>query len=72
MLSLLRPTARTIDEFQAAQAKLGMTYSAVGATAASPPERYTVDHSRIKLGEGEEVFSAVRAALGRWDQFRLG
>jgi uncharacterized protein (UPF0548 family) len=72
MLSLRRPTAEKIGEFLAAQAKLGLTYSAVGATAAVLPEGYTVDHSRIKLGDGEEVFSAAKAALGRWDQFRLG
>ena len=58
--------------FLAAQAKLGFTYPAVGATASLPPAGYAVDHTRIKLGEGEEVFSGARAALGRWDQFRLG
>ena len=31
-----------------------------------------MDHTRIKLGEGEAVFRAAKAALGRWDQFRLG
>jgi uncharacterized protein (UPF0548 family) len=72
MLSLRRPTAETIEEFLAAQAKLGFTYPAVGATATVPPGGYTVDHTRIKLGEGEAVFSAARAALGRRDQFRLG
>src|SRR3954464_11061210 len=72
MLSLRRPTAKTIDEFLATQAKLGFTYPAVGATATVPPAGYTVDHTRIKLGEGEEVFSAAKAALGRWDHFRLG
>jgi uncharacterized protein (UPF0548 family) len=72
MLSLRRPTAETMGEFLAAQAKLGFTYPAVGATATVPPEGYTVDHTRIKLGEGEGAFSMARAALGRWDQFRLG
>jgi uncharacterized protein (UPF0548 family) len=72
MLSLRRPTAETIDEFLATQAKLGLTYPAVGATATVPPGGYTVDHTRIKLGEGEAVFSAASAALGRWDHFRLG
>ena len=66
-----RPTA-TIRDFLAAQAKLDFTYPAVGATAATPPPGYAVDHTRIKLGEGEAVFRAARAALGRWDQFRLG
>ena len=33
---------------------------------------YVVDHTRIKLGQGEEVFTKAKAALGRWEQFRLG
>ena len=37
-----------------------------------PPAGYVVDHTRIKLGEGEEVFTRAKAALGRWEQFRLG
>jgi uncharacterized protein (UPF0548 family) len=31
-----------------------------------------VDHTRIKLGEGQEVFTRGKAALLRWDHFRLG
>jgi uncharacterized protein (UPF0548 family) len=72
MKSLRRPSADTVREFLAAQAKLGFTYTAVGATASLPPTGYVVDHTRIKLGEGEEVFAKAKAALGRWDQFRLG
>lgn len=72
MKSLRRPTAATVREFLAAQAKLSFTYTAVGATASLPPTGYVVDHTRIKLGEGEEVFTRARAALGRWEQFRLG
>jgi uncharacterized protein (UPF0548 family) len=37
-----------------------------------PPARFEVDHTRIKLGEGEQVFTRAKAALGRWDRFRLG
>ena len=37
-----------------------------------PPPGYVVDHTRIKLGEGEKVFAAAKAALERWQQFRLG
>jgi uncharacterized protein (UPF0548 family) len=72
MPSLRRPSSAMIGEFLAAQSKLGLTYSSVGATANVPPAGYVVDHSRIKLGEGEEVFSAARSALARWEQFRLG
>jgi uncharacterized protein (UPF0548 family) len=72
MLLLRRPSIETLREFLAAQSKLDFTYSAVGATAAVPPAGYAVDHTRLKLGEGEEAFERARAALGRWDQFRLG
>jgi uncharacterized protein (UPF0548 family) len=72
MVSLRRPSGETIRAFLASQSGLGLTYEAVGATAAVPPEGYAVDHTRIKLGEGEEVFLRAKAALGRWEQFRLG
>jgi uncharacterized protein (UPF0548 family) len=72
MNPLRRPSAATVREFLAAQAKLDFTYPAVGATATVPPAGYVVDHTRIKLGEGEAAFRTAREALGRWDQFRLG
>ncbi len=72
MLFLRRPTEDAIREFLAAQARLDLTYAAVGATAAAPPAGYVVDHTRIKLGDGEKVFAAARAALETWQQFRLG
>jgi len=56
----------------AAQSRLGFSYTAVGATAGVPPAGFAVDRTRIKLGEGEEVFTRARAALGRFEQFRLG
>jgi uncharacterized protein (UPF0548 family) len=72
MLSHRRPSTDAIRKFLVEQAKLDFTYVAVGATAAVPPDGYTVDHTRIKLGTGEAVFTNARAALERWDHFRLG
>ena len=72
MMMLRRPSDATIRDFLATQAALDFTYPAVGATASVPPAGYVVDHTRIGLGEGEAAFRAARAALGRWDQFRLG
>ncbi len=51
---------------------LDFTYSSVGATAKVPPVGYVVDHTRIKLGSGEETFEAAKSALRRWEQFHLG
>jgi uncharacterized protein (UPF0548 family) len=72
MLSLRKPTAESIRPFLEAQANLPFTYSAVGATAKTPPVGYVVDRTRIKLGEGKPVFHSAIAALRRWEQFRLG
>jgi uncharacterized protein (UPF0548 family) len=72
MLSHRRPSSDVIRKFLAAQAKLDFSYVAVGATATVPPAGYTVDHTRIKLGAGERVFTNAKAALERWDHFRLG
>jgi uncharacterized protein (UPF0548 family) len=72
MVSFRRPSTVAIREFLRSQSKLDFTYTAVGATASGPPPGYVVDHTRIKLGDGEEVFAKAKAALGRWDQFRLG
>ena len=72
MLSLRKPSAESINRFLTAQARLNFTYTAIGATAAQPPSGYVVDHTRIKLGQGEPVFKAAVSALRRWEQFRLG
>lgn len=72
MLSLRKPSPGSICQFLTTQGKLELTYSAVGATATTPPAGYVVDHTRIKLGEGEATFEAARHALENWRQFDLG
>jgi uncharacterized protein (UPF0548 family) len=72
MLLFRRPTPAALDAFRAAQADIAITYPAVGSTATIPPAGYTVDRTRVRLGEGETVFRAAKAALERWEQFRLG
>lgn len=72
MLSLQKPSAESVRHFLNEQVNRDFSYSAVGATATTPPAGFVVDHTRIKLGEGEAVFQAARAALQRWEQFRLG
>jgi len=72
MLSLAKPSIESIRRFLAKQAKLDFTYLAVGATATTPPAEYTVNHTRIKLGDGEDVFRAAKTALVNWKQFDLG
>jgi uncharacterized protein (UPF0548 family) len=72
MPSLRKPSPELIRTFLSDQAKLELTYAAIGATATTPPAAYVVDHTRVRLGEGEAVFTLATTALGRWDHFRLG
>lgn len=72
MPSIQKPSVESIRSFLTAQSKLPFSYSAVAATATTPPAGYVVDHTRIKLGEGESVFQSAKATLQRWEHFRLG
>jgi hypothetical protein len=72
MLLLRKPAAEKLRDFLAAQSKLDFTYSAVGATASVPPAGYVVDRTRLKLGAGARTFAAAKAAVERWQHFRLG
>lgn len=71
-MSLRKPNDGTLKRFLEAQAKLPFSYSAVGATATSPPTGFVVDHTRIQIGHGEGAFQSAVAALKRWRQFDLG
>jgi uncharacterized protein (UPF0548 family) len=72
MLSLRRPSAGAIRDFLAAQSQLDFSYSEVGSTATVAPAGYALNHTRVKLGQGETIFGRAKAALERWDHFRLG
>jgi uncharacterized protein (UPF0548 family) len=72
MFTLRKPTADAIRRRLAAQAEANFSYDAIGATADQPPARFTVDHTRIKLGEGEQAYRAAKLALQHWEHFRLG
>ena len=72
MLSLYKPSVASLRRFVAEQKALDFSYPAVGATANTPPAGYVVDHTRIELGAGEDVFDAAKLAFRRWEHFRLG
>ena len=72
MFSLRKPSVESIRGFLKTQAVLDFSYPAVGATATSQPAGYVTDRTRIMLGSGEPIFLAAKAALQRWEHFRLG
>ena len=73
MFLLRQPPDETIRQFISSQHNLPFTYREVGATRyeATPPG-YNVDHNRVKLGDGEDVYLRAVAALRNWKQFDLG
>ena len=72
MFFLKEPDDFTISAFIADQRDRPFTYSAVGATKGTPPEGFRVDHNRMQLGRGIQVYEEAVAALKRWRQFDLG
>lgn len=69
---LWKPGHTAITSFLDEQAKLDVTYEAVGATADRPPERYVVDRTREVVGHGVADFATARQALIKWRQFEVG
>ncbi|MGH9906180.1 MAG: DUF1990 family protein [Pyrinomonadaceae bacterium] len=72
MFLIAKPSSEVIAKFISAERQLPFSYPEVGATNGELPAGYTVDHNRVQLGEGEEVFGRAVAALEDWTQFDLG
>lgn len=72
MFFLTKPSDESIQQFIAAQRNLH--FSDPNPTVDSMEERsgYTVDHNRIELGKGEDVFARAVSAIKRWEMFRIG
>ena len=72
MFLLGKPSAETIRQFISSQCDSPFSYSQIGATRSRPPAGFTVDHNRIKIGDGKETYKRGVAALRSWKQFDLG
>ena len=72
MFSFRKPSPETMQRFLAEQRKCEFTYSAIGGIERTPPAGFVIDHTRVRLGDGEKVFNEARATLTRWGHFQLG
>ncbi len=72
MFLLRQPNETLIRRFIASQKDLSFSYSEVGATQTTPPAGYSIDHNRIRVGEGGETFMRASDALSKWRHFELG
>jgi uncharacterized protein (UPF0548 family) len=68
-----KPSEETIRRFISSQHDLPFSYREVGATRSEmPPAKYTVDHNRVRLGDGENIYHRAVSVLRSWKQFDLG
>ncbi len=72
MFMVREPSDIAVARFIASQRDLPFTYAEVGATNATPPAGYNVDHNRIQLGSGEAIYRSAVDALKNWRHFELG
>ena len=72
MWLLRKPSLRAIEAFLASQGKGNFSYSEVGATRSKIPSGYKVDHNRVRVGRGAEVFRRAGELLSDWRMFELG
>jgi len=72
MFTLRKPAQAEIDRFLIRASEQQFSYPEVGSTLDAPPAGYTVDHNRVKLGNGQRVFDDAMFALRRWQMFDLG
>jgi len=72
VLSIGSPSDSRLRRFIASQSECGLTYAAVGATAATPPDGFSNYRGRTRLGRGAACFQRAKAALDDWAQLHLG
>jgi uncharacterized protein (UPF0548 family) len=71
MLSLFKPSPDTIRAFLASQNNRQFSYKQVGASRATAPTGYVVDHKRVRLGAGRAAFERAKNAVRQWKMFDM-
>ncbi len=74
MFLIRKPSAGRISEVLESQREAPFTYAEVESSRRGPEELtgYTVDHNRVKLGEGRQTFDRAVLALRAWKMFDVG
>jgi uncharacterized protein (UPF0548 family) len=71
MLCWSKPARSRIDTFISAQREKNFSYPEVGSSRQQAPKGYTVDHNRIKLGQGADTFERAKLAISQWKMFEM-
>ena len=71
LFSLTSPSEAEIRRFISKQKDSGFSYPEVGASAATVPTGYNVDHNRVQLGSGEVTWKRAVDAIRAWKMFSM-
>jgi len=71
MFFLTKPSTDWICTFLYSARNQQLSYPHVGASQGLPPNGYIVDHYRVELGRGLEVFHRAANAVRQWKMFDM-
>jgi uncharacterized protein (UPF0548 family) len=66
-----KPNRDSVIAFLSAQQNQAFSYDDVGSSRREAPKGYIVDHNRIKLGQGVQVFERAKCAVTKWKMFNM-
>lgn len=72
MFLAFRPSAADIRNFIESASRSDFSYKEQGATATISPSGFNIDHNRILLGSGQDVFKKSKDAIRTWKMFDTG
>src|SRR5437879_2518163 len=72
MFLVSEPSTQQIQKFISAQTSSKFSYTHLGTSLNEKiPPRYNVDHNRIRLGAGEEIWDRAVKAIQAWRMFDM-
>lgn len=71
MFTLFEPSGAQIEDSLESQKDLPFSYSEVGASQTVIPPGYPINHHRIQLGTGANVFARAKNAIQNWTMYKL-
>ncbi len=72
MFTFFEPSDEKIKNFLATQQDLPFSYAEVGASQKTIPSGYPVNHHRIQLGSGAEIYERAADAIRNWAMYQTG
>ena len=72
MFLAFRPSAADIRKFIESASRSDLSYQEQGATATNAPAGFNIDHNRILIGNGNDVFASAKDAIRAWKMFDTG